>query len=86
MDRIQIVGDQIHIGVQETLPPVNFASCWNTRDQPEDFLSYVDGSTLPGLLPPILFREVAGCWHLRLDLWRNDRWTPTPQKISVASR
>jgi hypothetical protein len=51
---------------------VNFAACWNSGGTPEN---YIDVAASVGvahfLVPPILFREKAGCYHLQFDFFRN---------------
>ncbi len=76
LDRVVVEGDRVFVGADEGLAPVNFAACWNCEESPADFIMTGSASvTLPFMLaPPILFREVGGCYHLRLDLWRNGWW------------
>ena len=73
----------IHILSDRALEPVNFASCWPDGPGPE---SYIDVeaklSALLPLVPPILFTEVAGCYHLRFDFFRNS-WMVSDRKCAV---
>jgi len=71
-DKFVIRGNQIHVLGKESLAPVNFAACWNSGGTPEN---YIDVAASVGvahfLVPPILFTETAGCYHLQFDFFRN---------------
>jgi hypothetical protein len=82
----------IHVLSDHALAPVNFASCWG--DGAGMRANYLDVeaklSTLLPLVPPILFTEIGGCYHLRFDFFRNT-WmvsnrqcvVPVPRIINV---
>jgi hypothetical protein len=66
-------GNQIFVLSREALQPLHFAAhhCWYSS-HPEDFLE-IEASLRAWqlLVPPILFAETDGCWHLRFDFFRN---------------
>lgn len=84
-DKFVIQSNQIHVLANEALAPVNFASCWNYGGSPANYLD-VDATVdaLHLLVPPLLFVERDGCWHLMLDFFRNS-WMvdPQPQRVPV---
>jgi hypothetical protein len=71
-EKFLVEGDKIHVLGGEALQPVNFAACWNAGGSPPNYLdieSWVQAQHL--LVPPILFVETQGCWHLMFDFFRN---------------
>ncbi|MEU9118917.1 hypothetical protein AB0C96_03485 [Streptomyces sp. NPDC048506] len=54
---------------------MNFAACWNVGGTPA---SYIDVAATVGtahfLVPPIVFTETDGCYHLQFDFFRNTWW------------
>jgi hypothetical protein len=82
-DRFVIEGDRIHVLGREALAPVNFAACWNAGGSPENYLDDAASvGVLQLLVPPILFAEAAGCYHLRFDFFRNS-WMVSHQQATV---
>lgn len=70
---IVVQGDKIHIMGCDAVDPLNFAACWNSEEQPEDFIGVEMTVDLPfRLLPPIQYRQINGCYHLMLDFFAND--------------
>lgn len=71
-ERFVVRGNQIHVLSKESLVPVNFAACWNAGGTPPN---YLDVAATVGaahfLVPPILFTEKDGCYHLQFDFFRN---------------
>jgi hypothetical protein len=76
-----IQGDKIHVLSRQRLAPMHFAGCsfadrhhcWESGPDPVDFIGVEAEALAPDLLvPPILFTEVDGCYHLMFDLFRND--------------
>jgi hypothetical protein len=64
--------NRIHILSDQALDPVHFAACQNSTIPPGILVGV--GSTLEALrplVPPILFAESGGCYHLRFDFFRN---------------
>jgi hypothetical protein len=82
-DRFVIEGNRIHVLGKEALAPVNFAACWNSGGSPEN---YIDVAAQVGVLhllvPPILFTEAAGCYHLQFDFFRNS-WMVKRREATV---
>lgn len=71
-DKFVIEGGRIHVLGKQALAPVNFAACWNSGGSPENYLDVAASvGVLHLLVPPILFAETAGCYHLRFDFFRN---------------
>jgi hypothetical protein len=75
-----IEGDKIHVLSHQRLAPMHFAGCnfagqhhcWHANSI-EDFIGVEAEALAPQpLVPPILFTEVDGCYHLMFDLFRND--------------
>lgn len=70
--RFVIDGDKVHVLSNEALRPVNFAACWNYGGMPPNYLGVETVvKVLQPLVPPVLFGEEQGCWHLRFDFFRN---------------
>jgi hypothetical protein len=62
----------IHVLSDRALEPVNFAACWNDGPGPANYIDVeAKLSALLPLVPPILFTEIKGCYHLRFDFFRN---------------
>ena len=88
-----IQGDKIHVLSSRRLEPINFAAynweCWQFND-PEDYVHYdLSIAGLDALTPPILWREVDGCYHLMLHIFQNTwvtqedyRWHLVPKIIT----
>ena len=68
---------------REALAPVNFAACWNAGGTPENYLDVAASvGVLHLLVPPILYRETAGCYHLQFDFFRNS-WMVKHKQATV---
>ncbi|MFW5415675.1 hypothetical protein J0910_03490 [Nocardiopsis sp. CNT-189] len=82
-DRFVVQGNRIHVLGKQALAPVNFAACQGPGLEPGDF---IDTATTVGavdlLVPPILFAESDGCYHLRFDFFRNS-WTVAHEQSAV---
>ncbi|WBP86905.1 2OG-Fe(II) oxygenase [Kitasatospora cathayae] len=82
-DRFLIEGNTIHVLGEKSLAPVNFAACWNAGGSPQN---YIDVAATVGvahfLVPPILFHEADGCYHLQFDFFRNS-WMVRHRQASV---
>jgi hypothetical protein len=69
---IKIVGDKMFFLNDSSLPPINFAACWNGGG-PEVFIDIDQEISAPQLLiPPIMLHEFDQGYHLVLDFFRND--------------
>jgi hypothetical protein len=69
---IKIVGDKMFFLNDSSLPPINFAACWNGAE-PEGFIDIDQEISAPQLLiPPIMLHEFDEGYHLVLDFFRND--------------
>jgi hypothetical protein len=67
-----VQGGSIHVLSDKAIAPVNFAACWNDESSPSNYIGVEATLEAPHLLvPPILFTEVDGCYHLMLDFFRN---------------
>lgn len=81
--RFVVEADRIHVTSAASLAPVNFAACWNSGGSPDN---YLDVETTVGvvqlLVPPILYRETNGCYHLSFDFFRNS-WMVKHAQVSV---
>lgn len=63
--RIQVLSEQ-------SLAKVNFAACWNFGGDPSNYVDVAQTvHVLQPLVPPILYVETAGCYHLMFDFFRN---------------
>ncbi|MEL6346468.1 MAG: hypothetical protein AAFV53_25380 [Myxococcota bacterium] len=70
--RIVIEGDKIHVLSDEPMQPVHFAAVQSWTPTPEAFVGTEVTLHAPyWLIPPMVWRRVRGCWHLRLDFFRN---------------
>ncbi|MDF1662485.1 MAG: hypothetical protein P1V97_11980 [Planctomycetota bacterium] len=71
-ERFIVKHDKIYVLSDKKLAPVNFASCWQCSMEPPDYID-VDLSieALHFNLPPILYREFDGYYHLMFDFFRN---------------
>jgi hypothetical protein len=82
-DKFVIEDNRIHVLGKQALAPVNFAACWNAGGSPDN---YIDVAARVGVLhllvPPILFTEAAGCYHLQFDFFRNS-WMVKHQEATV---
>ncbi len=73
----------VHILSDRKLEPVNFAACWNFGGNPENYIDVAAELTvLQPIVPPILFRETRGCYHLSFDFFRNT-WMVDPRAYRV---
>jgi hypothetical protein len=81
--RFVVDGDKVHILSERALAPVNFAACWNIGEDSDYIDIEARLQALQHVVPPILFGEEDGCWHLRLDLFRND-WMVSAEEEEVA--
>lgn len=71
-DRFVIHDTLIHVLGKDTLKPVNFAACWNDESIPEDYVIVAAKVGVTRfLVPPIMYAESAGCYHLTFDFFRN---------------
>lgn len=81
-EKFVIEGNRIHVLGREPLAPVNFAACWNAGGTPGN---YIDVAASVGvvhfLVPPILFTESAGCYHLQFDFFRNSWMVKQQQSV-----
>jgi hypothetical protein len=72
-EKFLVRGNQIFVLSREALQPLHFAAhhCWYEA-RPEDYLQ-IEASLRAWqlLVPPILFAETDGCWHLMFDFFRN---------------
>jgi hypothetical protein len=67
-----VQGGSIHVLSDKAIAPVNFAACWNDGSSPSNYIEVDATLEVPQLLvPPILFTEANGCYHLMLDFFRN---------------
>jgi hypothetical protein len=81
--RFVVEGDKVHVLSDAALTPVNFASCWNYGGMPPNYLGVeTTVKALHALVPPVLFGEEQGCWHLRFDLFRNS-WLVKHHTVDV---
>ncbi|GAA1560263.1 hypothetical protein GCM10009678_49010 [Actinomadura kijaniata] len=83
-DRFVVQGNLIHVLGRESLTPVNFAACQGPDISPERFVE--TAATVEAahfLVPPILFTELADCYHLRFDFFRNS-WTVNHEQATVS--
>lgn len=72
-DRVVVTPDKIFALSHQAPTPINFAACWNVGGMPEDYVGVATTAQLPFLLvPPLLYQQHQGCYHLRLDLFKND--------------
>ncbi len=82
-EKFVIRGNLIHILGNAALTPVNFAACWNSGG---DTGNYLDVAATVGvaqfLVPPIIFSESEGCYHLQFDFFRNS-WMVKHQQAVV---
>jgi hypothetical protein len=74
----------VHVLSDRALAPVNFASCWGDGvGSPQNYIAVeANLSALTPLVPPILFTEIDGCYHLRFDFFRNS-WMVSDRKSEV---
>ncbi|MHA4816794.1 hypothetical protein ACXZ65_20830 [Streptomyces aculeolatus] len=85
-DRFVVEGNRIHVLGSKAPAPVNFASCQGGPPVPpaQDFVTTaatVDVAHF--LVPPILFTEHDGLFHLKFDFFRNS-WTVDHEQSTVA--
>jgi hypothetical protein len=73
---IRIVGDKMFFlkgSNSESLPRINFASCWDCQETPPGFIDIDQEISAPQfLIPPIMFHKFDQGYHLVLDFFRND--------------
>lgn len=70
--RFVVEGERLHVLTDARPEPVHFAAMTTITYEAADAVGVDRALELPYLLvPPILFRRVRGCWHLRLDFFRN---------------
>jgi hypothetical protein len=82
-DKFVIEGSRIHVLGRQSLAPVNFAACWNAGGSPDNYIDVASSvGVLHLLVPPILFTETAGCYHLQFDFFRNS-WMVKHQEAQV---
>jgi hypothetical protein len=78
-----IDGDKIHVVGDRAIAPVNFAACWNYGGSPPDWIGVdVKVGVVHALVPPILFHQREGCWHLSFDFFRN-AWMVREQQAII---
>ncbi|SEH03973.1 hypothetical protein SAMN05444920_15018 [Nonomuraea solani] len=71
-DRFVIQDGLIHVLGKDALTPVNFAACWNDESIPEDYVTVAAKvGVAQFLVPPIIYTESDGCYHLSFDFFRN---------------
>ena len=75
--RFVVRDGRIDVLSQDRLEPVNFAACWNAGGTAENYLG-IEASValLQPLVPPILYCEEGGLYHLMFDFFRNS-WMVT---------
>jgi hypothetical protein len=62
---------------------VNFAACWNDESIPDDYVTVAaQVGVAQFLVPPIIYTESAGCYHLRFDFFRNS-WMVNHQQATI---
>jgi hypothetical protein len=82
-EKFVVRGNQIHVTGDKELAPLNFAACWNSGGSEENYLdtaATVDAAHF--LVPPILFTETAGMYHLQFDFFRNS-WMVRHDRVTV---
>ncbi|MFC5744368.1 hypothetical protein [Actinomadura rugatobispora] len=85
-DMFVVEGDRIHVLGKESPTPVNFASCQGGPPVPPAETFVTTAATVDVahfLVPPILFAETAGCFHLRFDFFRNT-WMVDHEQSTVS--
>lgn len=81
--RFVIEADRIHVTGKAPLAPVNFAACWNSGGTPENYLDVeATVGVVQLLVPPIMYRETSGCYHLSFDFFRNS-WMVKSAQVNV---
>ncbi|GAA4078064.1 hypothetical protein [Actinomadura miaoliensis] len=85
-DMFVVEGNRIHVLGKKSLTPVNFASCQGGPSFPSAE-TFIDTAGTVGvahfLVPPILFAESAGCYHLKFDFFRNS-WMVGHEQSTVS--
>lgn len=72
-ERLVVTPDKVFALSHKAPTPINFAACWNTGGSPDDYIKVAATARLPFLLvPPLLYQQHEGCYHLRLDFFKND--------------
>lgn len=82
-EKFLVRGNQIHVTGDKELAPLNFAACWNWGGSEENYLD--TAATVEAahfLVPPILFTETDGCYHLQFDFFRNS-WMVRHEQTTV---
>ncbi|QKG21597.1 hypothetical protein [Actinomadura verrucosospora] len=85
-DLFVVEGDRIHVLGKEAPTPVNFASCFGGPPMPSADTYIGTAVALDAvhvLVPPILFAEDDGCYHLKFDFFRNT-WTVGHEQSAVS--
>ncbi len=81
--RFVVEGERLHVLTDVRPEPVHFAAMSIITYEAEDAVGVDRTLELPYLLvPPILFRRVGECWHLRFDFFRNT-WMVRHEDASV---
>lgn len=79
-ERFVIEPGRIHILSEDRLAPVNFAACWNFGGSPDNYIDVAAKvEVLQPLVPPILYVETEGSFHLMFDFFRNSFLTKLHQ-------
>ncbi|MFI6742659.1 hypothetical protein ACIBI9_58010 [Nonomuraea sp. NPDC050451] len=82
-DRFVVQDNLIHVLGKGALQPVNFAACWNDESIPEDYVVVAAKvGVAQFLVPPIIYTESAGCYHLKFDFFRNS-WMVDHQRATI---
>ncbi|WP_433516572.1 hypothetical protein ACQP2T_13970 [Nonomuraea sp. CA-143628] len=82
-DRFVIQDTLIHVLGKGALKPVNFAACWNDESFPEDYVTVAAKvGVTQFLVPPIMYAESAGCYHLKFDFFRNS-WMVDHRRATI---
>lgn len=85
-DMFVVEGNRIHVLAKEAPAPVNFASCQGGPPFPpvETFIgTAATVDAVHFLVPPILFAETDGCYHLKFDFFRNS-WMVDHEQSTVS--
>ena len=81
--RFVVDGNQLHVLSRDRLTPINFASCWNCRSIPPNYLDIsINTNVVQPLVPPILWEATHATHHLMFDFFRNG-WAVSHKQYDV---